>query len=190
MDARKCCICHAEKPKSEFHKNAKRCKLCNTIYMRDYYLRNRERIIANVSAYTANNRVQVTTYLKKYYHENSEKAKVRAHEWADENRNRRREIVRKYDASNKAQKIHRKVVRLGREARAMPVWANIQAMNAFYAACPPGHHVDHIVPLVAKRGNKHVASGLHWEGNLQYLPARENVRKGCKLDDATTVPET
>ena len=54
-----------------------------------------------------------------------------------------------------------------------PAWADLEAIRIFYANCPRGHHVDHIIPL---RG-KHV-SGLHVLENLQYLPALENIRKG------------
>lgn len=47
--------------------------------------------------------------------------------------------------------------------------ANLIKRKEMYDNCPPGHHVDHIVPL--SRG------GLHHEDNLQYLTASENCRK-------------
>lgn len=63
----------------------------------------------------------------------------------------------------------------------MPAWASSEQLRSFYAACPPGYEVDHIVPLKAMDGRKHIASGLHWTGNLQYLPASENRRKWAKM---------
>ena len=51
-----------------------------------------------------------------------------------------------------------------------------EAINAFYAACPEGFHVDHIVPLKNPK-----VSGLHVLANLRYLPAEENLRKRNKF---------
>lgn len=45
-------------------------------------------------------------------------------------------------------------------------------IDAFYRNCPPGYHVDHIIPL-----NWVLVSGLHVLSNLQYLPAKDNLRK-------------
>lgn len=58
------------------------------------------------------------------------------------------------------------------EKRQLPSWADIGAIKQIYAKCPPGHHVDHVIPLRGK-----FVSGLHVETNLQYLPASENQRK-------------
>ena len=62
--------------------------------------------------------------------------------------------------------------------RATPLWAEKQAIKAFYKACPPGMEVDHIIPL---RGRN--VSGLHVLSNLQYLTPSENSRKGNRLPD-------
>lgn len=59
--------------------------------------------------------------------------------------------------------------------RATPGWADISKMLLIYKNCPIGYHVDHIIPLRGKN-----ASGLHIEGNLQYLTAKENISKGNK----------
>lgn len=54
-----------------------------------------------------------------------------------------------------------------------------------YQNCPPGYHVDHIIPVKAydmRDGKRvHVASGLHVSWNLQYLPAQVNLKKSCNL---------
>lgn len=63
-----------------------------------------------------------------------------------------------------------------RYKHATPPWADKQALKAFYKACPPGHHVDHVIPLRGK-----MICGLHVVENLQYLPARVNQVKANKF---------
>ena len=57
----------------------------------------------------------------------------------------------------------------------IPSWINseeLERISKFYANCPTGHHVDHIIPL---QGNN--VSGFHALNNLQYLTAEDNVTK-------------
>tara|TARA_R100001463_G_scaffold123285_1_gene179966 strand:+ start:64 stop:831 length:768 start_codon:yes stop_codon:yes gene_type:complete len=60
--------------------------------------------------------------------------------------------------------------------RAIPKWCNLEKVKEIYKNCPKGYHVDHIVPLINP-----IVCGFHVENNLQYLKARENLKKGNKL---------
>jgi 5-methylcytosine-specific restriction endonuclease McrA len=64
----------------------------------------------------------------------------------------------------------------------MPPWADKRAISKFYRDCPAGFHVDHIVPL---RNN--AVCGLHILENMMYLPEKENLKKGNKLDESMGV---
>lgn len=66
-----------------------------------------------------------------------------------------------------------------KQLRAMPKWADAQAIENFYLKCPEGHHVDHIIPLAGT-----TVCGLHVLGNLQYLPIKDNLIKSNKYHNA------
>ena len=57
--------------------------------------------------------------------------------------------------------------------RVMDPNADPKIIKEFYLACPPGHEVDHIIPL--SRG------GRHHQDNLQYLTIKENRSKNNRL---------
>jgi 5-methylcytosine-specific restriction endonuclease McrA len=59
-----------------------------------------------------------------------------------------------------------------------PKWANMLHIEEFYARCPEGHEVDHIVPLQGER-----VCGLHVLENLQYLTVVENRSKSNKYEE-------
>ncbi len=81
---------------------------------------------------------------------------------------------------NSPRRRRRNLAKEFRIQRAIPLWSISTFVNRFCAACPPGFHVDHIVPL---RGEG--VCGLHILENLQYLPAQENLSKSNKVDPLT-----
>jgi hypothetical protein len=91
---------------------------------------------------------------------NPDQARARANRWVKNNPKKALAAVRKRQAA--------KILRT-------PLWADLEAIKAFYMACPKGYHVDHVIPL---RGEN--VSGLHVLENLQYLTPKENVQKSNK----------
>lgn len=95
-------------------------------------------------------------------------------EIAASRRSRLREWIRKYGREYSAKRAKNLHV-------ATPKWTDRDAIANFYAACPPGFQVDHIVPLRGKN-----VSGLHVLNNLQYLSATENRKKNNLFNSEET----
>ena len=57
-------------------------------------------------------------------------------------------------------------------AIATPKWVDIETISQFYADCPKGYQVDHIVPI-----NGDNVCGLHVLCNLQYLSKQDHTVK-------------
>lgn len=152
-------------------------------YFRKYYLKNKKRHRELGAKWRLNNREKYKENNKRYYELNKEKIKARSKAWYHENKrkkeerlNRKREYNRQHAKNNRGQKNANKMAYLTAKIHRTPKWADLKAIEKFYKNCPWGHHVDHIVPLRGKN-----VSGLHVLENLQYLPARENSKKGNKF---------
>lgn len=120
---------------------------------------------------------KVSAYKKAYRERNKEVLLQKQREHREQNREQHNAYFRDYYEKNKEIRIpylnaHRK----GRLRTATPAWADLPAIRQFYVNCPKGYHVDHVLPLRGKE-----VSGLHVLGNLQYLPATENLKKGNKV---------
>lgn len=98
---------------------------------------------------------------KAWYEANPEKHNARSKAWKEANPTK----VNALRAKRRAKKLQR-----------TPSWANLDAIKYVYDACPPGYHVDHIIPLQGQ-----LVSGLHVAENLQHLPALENCSKNNKF---------
>lgn len=70
-----------------------------------------------------------------------------------------------------------------------PTWADEEKIKQIYAKAKAFRdlgidvHVDHIIPLHAKKDGEYVACGLHVHSNLRIRRAKDNMSKGCKLPE-------
>jgi len=110
------------------------------------------------------NRDKISRHNQKYYNNHKEKCLSRNKEYVSKNRDKTNIMKRGHTTKRRALLLKR-----------IPLWSSQETILEFYRNCPPGYHVDHIVPLQGK-----LVSGLHVETNLQYLPAKENLSKGNK----------
>jgi hypothetical protein len=108
---------------------------------------------------------------------NRERVNAQAKTWRATNSEKRRAQVRKWHAANPGIVNAKKARRRARKLQATPPWADQALMRDMYEeAVYQRLTVDHIVPLGSP-----VVCGLHWEGNMQFLTAEENSRKGNRL---------
>ena len=172
-----CPVCGIEKPRSEYYKKgatvSHKCKPCSLAVIRenavkyigkysDYQNQWRRDKYAADPAYKA----QIKKYHADYYAANKDRLnKERRRRWVEDPDDPARLHFRRKDVKTRT-----------------PKWADKKALLAFYANCPPGMHVDHIVPLKGMIDGRPVC-GLHVPWNLQYLDPDANRRKYNRISE-------
>lgn len=141
--------------------NDSACILCVRDRVGSWVKANPDRRKRIAAAYRSRNRPRL---------QKSSRAWRRAHLAAARKGNRTRARRRRLEAPYL--KRADEALRRARKRRATPGWTDLRAIREFYRGCPPGHHVDHVIPL----SNRSVC-GLHVTENLQYLTASANCAK-------------
>lgn len=124
--------------------------------------RKRDAINQQQQEWRANNKEKLKAYLKSYREKHPDVIKRLDKKWRMENPEKIRKISRRTQAARRA---------------CVPKWVDRTAIKTIYDSCPDGYHVDHIIPI---KGT--TVCGLHVPWNLQYLLARENIKKGNRLE--------
>lgn len=178
------------------------------LYQREWYRRNKEAVKARTrewaaankerkaaadKAYREANKARLTaqavernrrdpnrkaTYTKSRQ-QNLEAYRAREAAYRAKNREACNERIRQWKQANPHKLTHYFHKRRAALLAALPVWANLEAIEAVYAEAQrmqqltgQPHHVDHIVPIINP-----LVCGLHCEANLRVVPASENLSK-------------
>lgn len=119
------------------------------------------------------NRKRVKDWQKK----NPEKHNAKSRQWYADNTEQHDKAVRNWQSQNKGKVRAIEASYRAKKLKATPKWADNQKLEQFYKDCPEGYEVDHIIPLKDKN-----VSGLHVQGNLQYLTPKANRAKNNSFD--------
>lgn len=164
-------------PRFTEHRN---CTECNKVKLTQHRKSNPDKVKASNAAHYAANAEQRREAQRQWNVANA----VRAAERARQRRKDRPEVAHNWRQRNKPRVVLQTTRRRAAKLQRTPPWADTEAIAAFYLACPPGLHVDHVVPLRGK-----LVSGLHVLNNLQYLTPEVNMKKLNKFDPDAYIHE-
>ena len=200
---KKCSKCGQTKPVTEFYGTKWQCKSCRIAIcleykkknasevkrrLQEWYLRNKERILARCKKYNAKPEVKQRERIRQSanYAENRDAIQASRRQYYDRNPEARKKFLeyqRQYYEGNRQSFMARGAKRRAAKKQAFPKWADEKAIARFYMLAAKKtqetgikHVVDHIVPLQGKN-----VCGLHVEHNLQVLTEKENLRKFNKF---------
>lgn len=113
------------------------------------------------------------------YKANKKKYNAQTAKWRKNNPDLMRIYKNSWKKRNRGKVNADWMLRYAKKKSATPKWLSkmqVKQIENIYKMCPPGYHVDHIIPLRGK-----LVSGLHVPWNLQHLPAMDNVKKGNRV---------
>lgn len=154
-----------------------KCSECASLNFKRRYSSNPEKFKTVSNNWYCSNKEKALASSKKWRENNPEKSKQSMETWQVLNKETMNQTARVYRAANLKRHCARQSHRRAAQIQRTPKWVDLEAIKKFYEACPPGMHVDHIVPLRGKE-----VCGLHVPWNLQYLTASENSRKSNKFE--------
>lgn len=194
MKLRKCNSCEAIEEQSPFPTRGNLCKACVAVYQKEYRKRNAAQISANKSAWKLKNLDHVKVRDAKWAKNNPEKRRAARKAWVTRNPELDKQAKQTYVANNvdkvKAARqnwaknnVHMRNAQFAKRRAikrdSIPNWGNAFFVQEAYALAvlrtkvtKIKWEVDHIVPLVSK-----IVCGLHYEANLQVIPASINRKK-------------
>lgn len=143
---------------------------------KEYYEKNKEVLKAKARERRRLKKTEIAQYRKVYNKENKDKARVYRLEYCKKNKDIISEKKKAYNRKNPKRASAWWAKRYAAKLNRTPPWADLEAIQKFYEACPEGYEVDHIIPLQGKE-----VSGLHVLENLQYLTREENRQKSNKF---------
>jgi integrase len=174
-----CPACGVTKPRSEYYKKGEtvshKCKPCSLAAIRE----RAPKYIGKYSEYQNEWRKQKYSTEPEYREKIAEQKKAwraarieelkakRRFRWANDPYDPARKYYRRKDVKDRT-----------------PKWVDLKEVLEFYAKCPEGYEVDHIVPLKGLIDGRPV-TGLHALHNLQYLTKAENRKKYNRITEET-----
>lgn len=203
ITTKKCAKCKSVLPLTSFNKNKSKrdglgteCRPCANAHSKNYHATHLEEHKARRAAYKAKNPERFKQWNKEQYARRDKEAdRERKNKHRQENPEIWREYNRKYWKNNaevcrERKRKYRKEFpalalvyvrnRQTRKRKAMPAWADLEAIKAIYRQCAfasrvtgTKYHVDHFYPLKSD-----LVCGLHNHYNLRIVPAAVNLSKG------------
>ena len=159
-----------------------------TEYNANYYLKNRDKIIAQVKEYTQKHKETKKLYLSQYYQANKEKAQKYNNEYYSVNRGEILERVKNYALTPKGREVHRHhtIKRRYQKAKLTDITSDfLLALRETTPNCPScgvfmneirNHSsqatLDHIIPLCFE--------GTHTKNNVRFVCRHCNGTKATK----------
>jgi hypothetical protein len=151
----------------------KQCPGAKRIANHFHYLRNKAVYVSK--ALTWASKPENLAKRSAYFEATRAQARARTRAWVCKNPDRKRAMDASFKAQNRTLVTSYKAAYRARKMRATPPWLTAEHwedIRKIYASCPPGHDVDHIVPLQGRS-----VCGLHVPWNLRVLTRDENNRR-------------